>query len=86
VFTEYDLFYGLFAHIEYQHLWYNFAYEDVMLGEYTGDVPALYLGGGYNFMIGENSKFQIMALYDVLNTTESLSGPLVFRMGFGFGL
>jgi len=85
LYTEYDLFYGLFAHVEYEHLWYKKIYEDTNYGEYTGDVPALYLGGGYNFMIGENSKFQVMALYDVLNTNESLYNPLVFRVGFNLG-
>ena len=87
LFSEYDIFYGLFAHAEYEHLWYNFKYEDAIYGEYSGDVPALYLGGGYNFMIGERSKFQVMILYDVLYTTESLNpNPFVIRMGFNIGL
>ncbi len=87
IFTEYDIFYGLFAHVEYEQLWYNFTFEDASLGEYKGVVPALYLGGGYNFMIGENSKFQIMVLYDVLYTNESLNlNPWVIRMGFSIGL
>ncbi len=87
VFSQYDLFYGLFAHAEYEMSWYKIAYEDANLEPYQGNVPALFLGGGYNFMVGENARFQLMALYDVLHNIESINyNALVIRMGFSIGL
>ncbi len=87
VFLQHDLVYGLFAHVEYEYAWYKFKYEDANLGEFSGAVPALFLGGGYNYYISDNAKFQIMALYDVLHGANSLYySPLVFRMGINIGL
>ncbi len=87
IFSQYNLFYGLFAHAEYEHLWYKFVYEDSFIGTLSDNVPALFLGGGYNFKIGKTAQLQIMALYDVLHTEQSLYyNPLVFRMGFNIGL
>ena len=87
VFSQYEIFYGFFAHAEYEMSWYKITYEDVNIEPYQGNVPALFLGGGYNFKIGDNARFQVMALYDVLHTTESINyNPLVIRMGFNIGL
>lgn len=88
-FLQHDLIFGLFAHVEYEYAWYKFTYEDPAYNtlENSGNVPALFVGGGYNYMISDNAKFQIMALYDVLNGANSLYySPLVFRMGINIGL
>lgn len=65
----------------------KFTFEDVTLGEYTGAVPALFVGAGYNYQISNNARFQIMALYDVLHSAESIYiNPWSIRMGFNIGL
>lgn len=85
-FLQHDILFGLFAHTEYEILKYKFEYEDPLYGAYTGQVPAFFGGLGYNYAIGENAKFQIMALYDFLNGPNSLYySPWVFRMGFSTG-
>ena len=87
IYSQYDLFFGFFAHAEYEYDWFKLTYEDATLGTYANSVPALFLGGGYNYMISPNAKFQIIALYDVLHTSESIYyNPLVFRIGFNVGL
>ncbi len=86
-FAQYDLFFGFFAHTEYEYDWYKFEYEDVSYGIYEGSVPSLFVGAGYNYSISNNARFQIMALYDVLYQVESLHySPWVFRVGFNVGL
>lgn len=86
-FLEHELIFGLFAHAEYEYAWYKFKYESLLYGDVSGAVPALFLGGGYNYYITDNAKFQIMALYDVLHGVNSLYyNPLVFRMGISVGL
>ena len=87
VFSQYDLIFGIFAHVEYEYSKYKFTYEDVTLGEYKGAVPAFFVGGGYNYQIGDNARFQIIALYDLLHTSESIYiNPWSIRMGFNIGL
>lgn len=87
VFLQHDLIFGLFAHTEFEHSWVKFTYEDPTYGEYANDVSAFFVGMGYNYEIGENSRFQIMLLYDVLHNIESIYySPWVVRMGFNVGL
>ncbi len=87
IFSQYDLIFGIFAHAEYEYSWYKFTYEDVNLGEYEGAVPAFFVGGGYNYQISDNARFQIIALYDVLHSAESIYiNPWSIRMGFNIGL
>jgi hypothetical protein len=65
---------------------YNFKYEDPLYDAYSGQVPALFGGLGYNYAIGDKAKFQFMALYDFLNGPNSLYySPWVIRMGFSTG-
>ena len=86
VFLQHDILFGFFAHAEYEYAWYKFKYEDFYLTEFKGQVPALFIGGGYNYFITDNAKLQIMALYDLLNGPNSLYySPWVFRIGFSTG-
>lgn len=83
VFLQHDLIFNFFAHAEFEHAWAKFAYEDPTLGEYRLEANALFLGLGYNSMMGESARFQIMVLYDVLNGVESIYyNPYVFRVGY----
>jgi len=86
VFLQHDIIYGFFAHAEYEMMKYNFKYEDPLYDAYSGQVPALFGGLGYNYAIGDKAKFQFMALYDFLNGPNSLYySPWVIRMGFSTG-
>lgn len=86
-FLQHDLIYNFFAHTEFEHTWVKFTYEDAAIGEATIDASAFFVGGGYNYMIGDDARFQIMVLYDLLNGINSIYySPWVVRMGFNVGL
>lgn len=86
-FLQHDLIYNFFAHSEFEHTWVKFSYEDAAIGEATIDASAFFIGGGYNYMIGDNARFQIMILYDLLNGINSIYySPWIVRMGFNVGL
>lgn len=88
VFTQYDLIYGLFAHAEFENLWYNISYENDIYPPASGNEPGLFIGPGYNLQIGGRSYFQLMALYNVLWMTDNViySNSWQFRFGFNIGL
>lgn len=88
VFSQYNLFYGLFAHAEFENLWYKISYEDDLIPPVSGNEPGLFTGVGYNLQIGGRSYFQIMALYNVLWTAQNVIyySPWQFRLGFNIGL
>lgn len=57
------------------------------------NVSHLLLGGGYNVPLGNAGQMNIMLLYDVINSDESVyqgtfnsSLPLILQVNFGFGL
>ncbi len=87
VYAQQQLFYGLFAHAEYEYLW--FKYESLeTLETYKSEYPGLFLGGGYNLKIGRNSYLQFLALYNVLWGADNLiyASPFQLRFGFNIGL
>lgn len=91
LFTNYTIWKGLFVHGEYEMVSkrpnnpYNYP------GQNRIRVDALLIGGGYSQPIGKAGNLYVSALYDVLNTDESIySGtfgrvPIILRIGFGFG-
>lgn len=83
VFASYDLFYGLFLHTEYEHLW--FEYDDSFI-VYRDDQPGLFVGGGLNLAAGERAYFQILALWNLLWDSQNLiyGRPFVLRFGMFF--
>ena len=85
LFTRYFLFENLFAHAEYEMLnlkTFNF-FEQKTERLW---VPALFIGGGYQQMLGSSSFAQILLLYDIIQETNTpYQSPLVVRVGFGFG-
>lgn len=85
IFANHDLFYGLFAHAEYEYLWYNY---DDSFTSYRDTQPGLFLGGGLNLAAGANAGFQILAIYNVLWDTQNLiyGSPFTLRFGMTFGL
>jgi hypothetical protein len=86
VFGQYNLFYGLFAHLEYEQLWYDLKFEDGTF--FAGKEPALFPGIGYNLKLGKSAYFQLMAMYNLLWQSDSFiyGNPFQIRMGFTIGL
>lgn len=86
VFADYVIWRGLFAHGEFELI-----NKDSYFSSNRVNVPSLLLGGGYMQPIGDLGHFYIAALFDVLDSDESINTgtfgdfPLILRVGFGFG-
>jgi hypothetical protein len=86
-FSNYTIWQGLFAHAEFEMINKD-SYFDI---NKRVNVPHLLLGGGYMQPIGRSGNFFIAALFNVLDSDESLytgtfgNLPLIIRTGFGFG-
>lgn len=86
VFADYVIWKGLFAHGEFELI-----NKDSYFSDKRVNVPSLLLGGGYIQPMGEAGHFYVAALFDVLDSDESLNTgtfgdfPLILRVGFGFG-
>lgn len=87
IFTNYTFWQGVFAHAEFEMINKD-SYFDITQ---RVNVPHLLLGGGYMQPIGQSGNFFIAALFNVLDSDESLYAgtfgnlPLIIRTGFGFG-
>lgn len=85
-FLQHDIVFDFFAHAEFEHQWLNFKFEDPSYIPYVDEVNALRVGGGYNYRVGDNSRFQLIALYDLINEPSIISNsPWTFRIGFTGG-
>ncbi len=83
VFLQHELVFNFFAHAEFEHTWVKWKYEDPTYGELQIDASALFVGPGYSYEVSDFSRFQIMVLYDLLNSVESIYyNPWTIRMGF----
>ncbi|MCZ2394575.1 MAG: hypothetical protein LC105_12010 [Chitinophagales bacterium] len=86
-FVDYVIWNGIFAHGEYE-----LVNKESYFNTNRVNVSSLLLGGGYIQPIGQNGNFYISALFNVLDSDESIysgtfgSFPLILKMGFGFGL
>ncbi len=87
IFTQYDIFYGLFAHAEYENLWIKVQPEEPYL-PYKAQEPGFFLGGGYNLEVGGKAYLQLMALYNLLWSADNLvyASPFQIRIGIKLGL
>jgi len=90
LFGRYHIIEGLFAHAEYEVLRQQVVLEDVNVTtnqERDGvTVPSLLLGAGYSQSLGGRSSFNIMILFNVLESDNSLYSNPIFRAGFNIGL
>ncbi len=90
LFGRYHIIEGLFAHAEYEVLRQEVVLEDVNVTtnqERDGvTVPSLLLGAGYSQSLGGRSSFNIMILFNVLESDNSLYSNPIFRAGFNIGL
>jgi hypothetical protein len=84
IFTRYSIFENVFAHIEYESLFYNTqspGYQKVMQ-----QFNSFFVGGGYNQRIGANSGMYILMLWNLNDTPNSPYVNPVIRIGFSVGL
>lgn len=86
VFADYVIWNGLFARGEFELI-----NKESRFNENRVNVPHLLIGGGYIQEVGDYGNFYIAALFNILDSDESIySGtfgdfPLILRIGFGFG-
>jgi len=81
-FARYNIFKGLFAHVEYEML-----YGEYYINDDPRWINSLLVGGGYGTPIGENG---FAGIYVLWNVTQDPNYPIyeqpVLRMSFGVGL
>lgn len=88
-FTRFAIIDNLFIHGEYELINLKALVWDPStssLAEQRLNVPGLYLGVGYRQMLGQRSSWNILILYNFLQTYYSPYSNPVIRMGFNFGL
>lgn len=87
VFTNYIFWRGIYGHAEFE-LVNKESYFDF---NKRVNVPHLLIGGGYMQPMGNAGNFYVSALFNVLDSDESIytgtfgNFPLILRVGFGFG-
>ena len=85
IFARYFVFDDLFAHVEYEKLYYRDSYYN------PGNAPlisidGLYAGGGYRQWMGSNAYMTIALLFN-LRSNQFVFGINPFiRVGMGFGI
>jgi hypothetical protein len=83
VFARYIIFQNVFAHAEYESLFYN--------TKITGSLPektqynSVLIGGGYQQNIGGNAGMYILVLWNLNDTPDSPYTNPVIRVGFNVG-
>jgi hypothetical protein len=82
IFLQHDILYGVFAHTEYEHLWYNLEFLEYPLTSAKDQVPGLFIGGGYRFQAGESGGLQIIALWNALWNPDNLVYPNPWTLRF----
>lgn len=84
-FARFFIFEGLFAHAEYEIL-----NRDVPNlygpGYHRENINSVFVGGGYRQMIGNNSAFDILILYNINESNNSPYVNPIFRFGFAIGI
>ena len=84
IFSRYSIFENVFAHVEYETLFYNIqepGYPTARL-----QFNSFFVGGGYNQRIGGNSAMYFLVLWNLNDTPDSPYINPVIRVGFSVGL
>lgn len=84
IFSRYTIFENVFAHVEYETLFYNIqepGYPTARL-----QFNSFFVGGGYNQRIGGNSAMYFLLLWNLNDTPDSPYVNPVIRVGFSVGL
>jgi len=84
IFTRYSIFENVFAHVEYESLFYNT--KEPAYPNYMQQFNSFFVGGGYNQSIGANSGMYILLLWNLNDTPDSPYINPIIRMGFSVGL
>lgn len=81
-FAQFYFLENFIAHAEYEIL----NLDDFRDPSERVNIESIFVGGGYRSMIGGNSFFSILLLYNLNETYNSPYANPVFRIGFGIGL
>jgi len=84
IFSRYSIFENVFAHVEYETLFYNI--QEPGYPTYRQQFNSFFVGGGYNQRIGGNSAMYILLLWNLNDTPDSPYVNPIIRVGFSVGL
>lgn len=89
-YTSYEIFRGLFAHLENEILSYEQVYYDSQNFDITKRerkiIHSVFIGGGYRQYFSSRGFASITILYNLNETLDTPYTNPLFRIGFGFGL
>ncbi len=84
IFARYMIFENIFAHAEYESLFYN-----TKIPGYPTDMSqynSVLVGGGYRQQIGNNAAMNLMLLWNLNDTPDSPYTNPIIRVGFTIGM
>jgi hypothetical protein len=84
IFARYFILENIFAHVEYESLYYNTQYPGYPMERQ--EFQSLLVGGGYRQMIGRNAGLNFSVLWNLNDTYNSPYTNPVIRMGFSVGM
>lgn len=84
IFARYSIFENVFAHVEYESLFYNT--KEPAQSAYVQQFNSFFVGGGYNQRIGGNSAMFILLLWNLNDTADSPYSNPIIRLGFSVGI
>jgi hypothetical protein len=90
---------NLFAHIEYEYLYYTRPYSNAVgghiydpygntyvQGNQVVEVNSIFVGGGYHQPIASRVSMDFMVLFNLNDSYNSPYSNPIFRLGVGVGL
>lgn len=84
LFARYFILENIFAHVEYESLFYNTQYPGYPMERQ--EFKSFLVGGGYRQMIGRNAGLNFSVLWNLNDTYNSPYSNPVIRMGFTVGM
>jgi len=84
LFARYFIFENIFAHVEYESLFFNTQYPGYPIERQ--EFKSFLVGGGYRQMIGRNAGLNFTVLWNLNDTYNSPYTNPIIRMGFTVGL
>lgn len=88
-YTTYEIFRGIFAHLENELLSYEQVFYDPLTFDITNKeratVHSVFIGGGIRQYFGGRAFATITILYNLNETLDSPYSNPLFRIGFGYG-
>ena len=84
LFARYDIIQNVFAHVEYESLFYNTKIAGGMTE--MQQFNSFFVGGGYLQRIGGNSGMYFLVLWNLNDTPNSPYTNPVIRIGFNIGM